>query len=116
LVGTPEASPAAPPAAPTGGSNEATTTVSWIRSSTDPTVTAVGSAAAGAASVNPAGSIVLLPSGSTTSSSTAPCRRIRPNTGNDRPWSGCRGLVTVTDGGRSSIPVVRRVVLRLFGS
>ena len=116
MVGTPEASPGTTPAAPTGGSNEATTTVNWIRSSTDPTVTAIGSADAGAASVNPAGSIVLLPSGSTTSSSTAPCRRIRPNTGNDRPWSGCRGLVTVTDDGKSSIPVVRRVVLRLFGS
>jgi hypothetical protein len=112
----PEAFPAAPPATRTGGRNEATTTVNWIRSSTDPTVTAAGSAAAGAASVKAAGNSVLLPSGNTTNNSTAPCRRIRPSTGITRPWSGCRGLVTVTDGGRSSIPVVRRVVLRLFGS
>ena len=84
MVGIPVASSATP--APTaGGINDSTTTASCSRSSIDPTVAATGSAAAGTASVNTAGSNVLLPSGNTTSNSTAPCRCILPNTRNYRP-------------------------------
>lgn len=100
------------PTPPVGDINEPTTTASRTRSSIDPTVAAPGSTAAATASVKPAGINVLLPSGNTTSNSTAPCRRILPNTRNDLPCKGCRVIVTITDGGKSSIPVVRRVFLR----
>jgi hypothetical protein len=62
--------------------------------------------------VKTAGSNVLLPSGNTTSNSSAPCRCILPNTRNDRPCNGCRSRVTVTEDGKSSIPVVSRGFLR----
>jgi hypothetical protein len=62
----------------------------------------------GFASVQAAGTSDLLPSGSTSSNSTAPCRRIPPNTGNDLPCSGWRGRVIRTVDGKSSMPVVRR--------
>ena len=111
MIGIPVASSAAP--TPTAGAiNDSTTTANCSRSSIDPTVAATGSAAAGTASVNTAGSNVLLPSGNTTSNSAAPCRRILPNTRNSQPCNGCRSRVTVTDDGKSSIPVVSRGFLR----
>jgi len=98
--------------APTGGDiNDSTTTTSCTRSSTEPTVAAPACTAT-TASVKPAGINVLLPSGNTTRNSTAPCRSILPNTCNNRPTNGCRGRVTVTSDGKTSIPVVRRVFLR----
>jgi hypothetical protein len=68
-----------------GANNEPTTTVKPTRSSTVPTVAVPGSATAATASVKSAGIKVLLPSGNTTSNSTAPCRRILPNTRNSLP-------------------------------
>ncbi len=114
MIGIPVASSAAP--APTaGGVNDSTTTTTTTtrcsRSSIDPRVATTGSAAA-TASVKTAGSNVLLPSGNTTNNSTAPCRCILPNTGNSQPCNGCRSRVTVTNDGKSSIPVVSRGFLR----
>ena len=56
----------------------------------------VVSAAVASRSVHTAGNSVLLPSGSTTSSSTVPWRRIRPSTVNVWPCKGCRARVTRT--------------------
>ncbi len=101
--------PAACSAKTCGDINDSTTTTSCTKSSTEPTVAAPASASASpAASVKPAGINVLLPSGNTTRNSTPPCRHILPNTCKDNPTSGCRGLTTVTDKGKSSIPVVSR--------
>jgi hypothetical protein len=111
LVGIPVASSAAPtPAA--GGINAPATTARCSRSSIDPTVATTTGPAAATASVKTAGSNVLLPSGNTTSNSSAPCRCILPNTRNSQPCNGCRSRVTVTDDGKSSIPVVSRGFLR----
>ena len=84
------------------------------RSVSDPSVATTPSPTApdGSASVQAAGISDLLPSGSTSSNSTAPCRRIPPNTGNDLPCSGWRGRVILTADGRSSRPVVRRGFVR----
>ena len=68
-----------------GADNEPTTTAKPTKSSTDPTVAVPGSTTAATASVKSAGINVLLPSGNTTSNSTAPCRRILPNTRNSLP-------------------------------
>jgi len=107
----PVASSAAP--APTaGGINDTTTTARCSRSSIDPTVATTTGPAAGTASVNTAGSNVLLPSGNTTNNSTAPCRCILPNTRSSQPCNGCRSRVTVTEDGKSSIPVVSRGFLQ----
>ena len=84
------------------------------RSVSDPSVATTPSPTApdGSASVQAAGISDLLPSGSTSNNSTAPCRRIPPNTGNDWPCNGWRGRVIRTDDGKSSMPVVRRGFVR----
>ena len=43
------------------------------------------------------------PSGSTTSNSAAPCRRMLPSTGNCRPSNGCRGRVSLTVPGCTAV-------------
>jgi len=112
LAGTPVASSTEPVPVVVGGNSDSTTDVSCTKSSTDPTVTAVRGFGAATASVKTAGSNVLLPSGKTTRNSAAPCRCILPSTRNTLPRKGCRSRVTVTDAGKSSIPVVSRVFLR----
>ena len=77
----------------------ATSTDACRRSETDPSVAAASSPpppAAAARSVHAAGISRLLPSGSTTSSSAAPCRRMLPSTCSDRPSKGCRRRVSMT--------------------
>ena len=64
------------------------------------------------ASVHAAGTSDLLPSGNTSSNSTAPCLRMPPSTCSDWPSNGCRGLVILTDDGKSSTRVVRRGFVR----
>jgi len=59
-------------------------------------------------SVHHAGTNDLLPSGSSSSNSIAPCRRIPPNTRSDVPCNGWRTRVTFTAAGRSLRPVVSR--------
>ena len=59
-------------------------------------------------SVHDAGTNDLLPSGSSSSNSIAPCRRIPPNTRSDVPCNGWRTRVTFTAAGRSLRPVVSR--------
>ena len=63
-----------------------------------------------------AGTSDLLPSGSSSSNSIAPCRRIPPNTRSDRPCNGWRTRVTFTAAGRSLRPVVSRGFVRYRGS
>jgi hypothetical protein len=67
-------------------------------------------------SVHDAGISDLLPSGSSSSNSIAPCRRIPPNTRSDRPCNGWRTRVTFTAAGRSLRPVVSRGFVRFRGS
>jgi len=85
LAGTPVASSTAPVPIAAGGRNDSTTNASCTKSSTAPTVTAARDVGAATASVKTAGSNVLLPSGNTTSNSTAPCRCILPSTRNTLP-------------------------------
>ena len=71
-------------------SRSATSLHALSRSVSDPSVaTPTTSSAPGcAASVQSARISDLLPSGSTSSNSGSPCRRIPPNTGNDLPCNG----------------------------
>ncbi len=79
------------------------------RSATDPSVPGVPGASplspAGwdSRSVQAAGISRLDPSGSTTSNSAAPCRRMLPSTGNCRPSNGCPSRVSLTVPGCTAV-------------
>jgi hypothetical protein len=80
------------------------------RSFNDPSVATTRSPSGpdGFASVQAAGTSDLLPSGSTSSNSTTPCRLIPPITGSDRPSKGWRDRVILAADGKSLRSVVRR--------
>jgi hypothetical protein len=107
-------SPGCPPASTRGGtgsgSNAATTVTACSRSASDPSVPTSITFSVAHVSVHRAGTSALLPSGSTTSSSSTPCRRIPPSTARTRPSNGWQRRVTRTEAGNAS----RRVVCRGF--
>jgi hypothetical protein len=70
--------------------NSAISAQTRSRSASDPSVVTrpASSSMGGCAFVHAAGTNDVLPPGSSNTNSIAPCRRIPPNTRNDRPCSG----------------------------